>query len=89
MNPYDVPSLALDQGPAWKTTRARVHAEHAARLSAASSPPQQAESVPMLVAQLGKDRNAPLLAVDEAETTGARSVKPLVRLRYRWVRAPD
>jgi hypothetical protein len=43
----------------------------------------------MLVAQLGKDRNAPLLAVDEAETTGARSVKPLVRLRYRRVRAPD
>jgi hypothetical protein len=89
MNPYDVPSRALDQGPAWKVTRARAHAEHAARLSAASSPPQQAESIPVSVTQLGKDSNAPRLAVDEVKVAGARSAKPLVRLRYQRVRAPD
>jgi hypothetical protein len=64
-------------GEEWKATRVRVLAEHAARLSAASLPPQEAEG--NLVAR----------KADFAEpTAGARSVD-LNGSSASWVRAPD
>jgi hypothetical protein len=73
-NPYELPALALDQGPEWRSARQRSYAEHAARLAAAASPPPQEAEGNSDVCCSRKDAQTDLTA-DVARPAGACSVE--------------